>query len=92
MILRAGFASTQSWAAVAMLILLIVIFIGFLNHFSHMYFEGKPEQPASGPRINAWGVLPMWLALIPLLVLGVWWPSSLMQLFGDVARGLGVTP
>lgn len=92
MILRAGFASTQTWAAIALLILLIVIFIGFLNHFSRMYFEGEQEQPAAGPRIDAWGVLPMWLALIPLLVLGVWWPSSLMHVFNDVARVLGVLP
>ncbi|MDE2235143.1 MAG: hypothetical protein KGL13_00600 [Gammaproteobacteria bacterium] len=92
MILRAGFADGQAWAAVAMLVLLVVIFVGFLNHFSRMYFEDRPHQPATGPRVNTWGVIPMWLALLPLLVLGVWWPASLMQLFGEVARGLGVSP
>ena len=38
-ILRAGFERGFDWAVYAMLVLLIVIFIGFLNHFRVMYFS-----------------------------------------------------
>ena len=50
-ILRAGFVSGYAWAVYAMVVLLIVIFIGFLNHFRAMYFDGEEDgasKPAQG--------------------------------------------
>ena len=38
-ILRAGFERGYDWAVYVMVVLLIVIFIGFLNHFRAMYFN-----------------------------------------------------
>jgi len=87
-ILRAGFSGPNLWAAIVMLVLLIVIFIGFLRHFGAMYFGRQPESAPKGTIISAWCVLPMWLALIPLLVLGLWWPDGLMQIFMNIAHGL----
>ena len=52
-----------------MAVLLIVIFIGFLNHFRIMYFDaarGADDRPAP---MSRWCVAPMWLALAPLVVL-----------------------
>jgi hydrogenase-4 component F len=76
-----------------MLLLLIVIFIGFLNHFRAMYWESRPlgQAEAADPTINvnAWMTLPMWLALIPVLVLGLWWPQDLWRFFELVAADLG---
>lgn len=96
-ILRAGLASANAWAVFVMLALLIVIFVGFLNHFRAMYFGSAPPMvSASGPppdspgahTLPAWRVFPMWLALIPLLVLGLWWPQSFTQYFSAVAAQL----
>ena len=41
-LMRAGMASSNVWAVIVMLLLLIVIFIGFLNHFRAMYLEARP--------------------------------------------------
>jgi hydrogenase-4 component F len=96
-ILRAGLAGRNAWAVFVMLLLLIVIFVGFLNHFRAMYFgpglAGEPEgmAPQSGSSVahlTVWCVLPMWLALIPVLVLGLWWPTAFSHYFAVVAAQL----
>lgn len=93
-ILRAGFHGGYPWIAWAMALLLIVIFIGFLNHFRVMYFEGEPSRPAEvSARLSAWCIAPMWLALLPLLAFGVWWPQGFSAYFALVAHSLlGVRP
>lgn len=129
-ILRAGLASPNAWAVFVMLALLIVIFVGFLNHFRAMYFGAAPAAtilvtppsiPAAAPAalstgtsaklpmnasadvpqsahgegaahpLSAWCVLPMWLALIPLLALGLWWPQSFSRYFAVIAAQLAGT-
>ncbi len=92
-ILRAGLAGPNAWAVYVMLALLIVIFIGFLNHFRIMYFGHSSAtaatvrwQPAPGERL--WCVLPMWLAIVPLLVLGLWWPQACSHYFAVIAAQL----
>ena len=49
-ILRGGLEAHYAWAVAAMLVLLIVIFIGFLNHFREMYFSPGASQRPSGAR------------------------------------------
>lgn len=93
-ILRAGWSGAHRWAAIAMLVLLIAIFVAFLDHFRAMYLE-EPATPATEPSLRwgaGWRVLPMALALVALLVLGLWWPPAWQALFADIARGLGSTP
>ncbi len=93
-ILRAGLAGPNAWAVFVMLVLLVVIFVGFLNHFRAMYFgENRAAEAASGrwsrPRGTAfWCVLPMWLALVPLLALGLWWPRAFAHYFAAIAAQL----
>jgi len=91
-ILRAGMEQSRQWAVYAMLALLIVIFIGFLNHFRRMYFaNGAPVEYAAAslfPKLSAWCVVPMWFAVLPLVVLGLWWPDGLWKYFGEIAQGL----
>jgi hydrogenase-4 component F len=88
-ILRAGLQTIAAWASLAMAVLLIAIFIGFLNHFRGMYYE-PPERPdESHGRISAWCIVPMWLAIIPLLALGLWWPQELWGYFGQIGHALG---
>jgi hydrogenase-4 component F len=103
-ILRAGIAGPNAWAAFVMLTLLIVIFIGFLNHFRGMYFGyakngtdtarasvagARNERYSFKGKLSAWCTLPMWLALIPLLVMGLWWPESFSRYFAAVVAELG---
>jgi hydrogenase-4 component F len=66
-------------------VFLIVVFIGFLAHFRAMYFDDAPQQqvrPLSG---LVWRTLPMWLAFVPLLVLGLWWPRGLWEVFTKIS-------
>jgi len=80
-ILRAGFTPADAWAVAIMLVLLVVIFAGFLNHFRVMYFR---EASAVVPQTRAagfWCSLAMLLAGIPLLVLGLWWPAAFTTVF-----------
>ncbi len=85
-ILRAGFERGYDWAVYVMIVLLIVIFIGFLNHFRIMYFDAEARSEDRATPISRWCVTPMWLALAPLLVFGVWWPSDLWDHFMAAAR------
>ena len=79
-----------------MVVLLIVIFIGFLNHFRAMYFERRRGVDDDRPKpMSRWCVAPMWLALAPLVVFGVWWPSDAVGSFHgggpDLDRARAVT-
>lgn len=88
-ILRAGWSGGSVWAVIAMALLLIVVFIGFMNHVRQMYF-GDVGLPGPAPaRLSTWCLLPMWLALAPVLVLGLWWPEGLWHYFAAVAEQLG---
>ncbi|CAM5286829.1 NAD(P)H-quinone oxidoreductase subunit 2, chloroplastic [Aquamicrobium terrae] len=88
-ILRAGFSGGYGWVAWAMALLLIVIFIGFLNHFRVMYFGGARARPTeASARLSAWCIAPMWLALLPLLVMGLWWPQGFSDYFDLVTHSL----
>lgn len=98
-ILRAGLAGPHGWAAYSMAALLIVIFIGFLNHFRAMFFEPPAGEDGNGspagraaPDGNGfpglWCTVPMWLAFLPLLALGLWWPEAFTRIFQAAAEGL----
>ncbi|MGH6672014.1 MAG: proton-conducting transporter membrane subunit [Xanthobacteraceae bacterium] len=87
MILRAGFEANFAWAVYVMAILLIVIFVGFLNHFRIMYFAESTVDSVPKP-VGAWCVAPMWLALAPLLIFGVWWPHGFWSYFALVSHSL----
>jgi hydrogenase-4 component F len=89
-IMRAGMKPAFSWAVYFMAALLIVIFVGFMNHFRIMFYappiEAKPEQ-----RQSAWCIAPMWAALLALLVLGLWWPSGVWDYLNAIAHAPGAT-
>ena len=88
-ILRAGIGGKNSWAVWVIGLLLIVIFIGFMNHFRSMFFGLEPE-PNSSPtmQFNGWLEVPMWLSLAALLVFGLWWPSGMVHFFTEAGKGL----
>jgi len=86
-ILRAGLERGYAWAVAAMAVLLIVIFLGFLNHFRAMYFS-EGEEDGARLALSAWCIAPMWLAMVPLLLLGLWWPDGLWHHFMAAAQAL----
>jgi hydrogenase-4 component F len=91
-IMRAGLTAPFAWAVYAMAILLIVIFVGFMNHFRGMYYGEEAEQ-APRAAISRWCAVPMWLAFVPLLVLGLWWPAAVWDYLASAAHLLApVTP
>lgn len=86
-ILRAGFTVHAVWAAAFMLVLLIIVFAGFLNHYRRMYYTDVSDEtvvPVSGP----WFLVPMAAAGAPLLILGLWWPEVFTRIFDHVANML----
>ncbi|HWB51332.1 MAG TPA: proton-conducting transporter membrane subunit [Stellaceae bacterium] len=87
-IMRAGLTPTFSWAVYVMAVLLIVIFIGFMNHFRVMYYQCEPAEAAVVGRSSAWCTVPMWLALAPLLILGLWWPGGIWNYLAAAAQTL----
>ena len=88
-IMRAGLKPSFSWAVYVMAVLLIVIFVGFMNHFRCMYYA-VADGPAAKPvrNVSAWCAVPMGLALAPLLVLGVWWPADMWAYLTSIAQTL----
>ena len=89
-ILRAGLERAFDWAVYAMIVLLMIIFVGFLNHFREMYFGTESKSQTQLLPISLWCVTPMWLALAPLLLFGVWWPRALWDHFMNISRILAV--
>jgi hydrogenase-4 component F len=87
-IIRAGLAAAYWLPVVLIVVLLVVIFVGFLNHFRKMYFEGARKEVHGLPVISAWCIVPMWLAILPLCALGIWWPQPLWEHFLTVAAAL----
>ncbi len=91
-IMRGGFARAFAWAVYIMAALLILVFVAFLNHFRIMYYQPAPDLPAP-KRASAWCVIPMALALAPLVVFGFWWPQSIWDFFGTIAAHVqGTSP
>jgi hydrogenase-4 component F len=87
-IMRAGLKPSFSWAVYVMAILLIVIFIGFVNHFRAMYYGAETAAAAPDGKVSAWCAAPMGLSLAPLLVLGLWWPAGLWAYLASIAQTL----
>ncbi len=87
-IMRAGLKPSFSWAVYVMAILLIVIFIGFLNHFRAMYYDLADSAKAPTGKVSAWCAAPMWLALGPLLFFGLWWPAGIWSYLTSIAGAL----
>jgi hydrogenase-4 component F len=87
-ILRGGMASANPWAVWWMGVLLIVIFIGFLNKFRMMFFGPQPEH-APHLKLRAVHVLPMAAALAVVLLLGLWWLPPVWDHLAAVAAQIG---
>ncbi len=88
-IMRAGMRPSFSWAVYLMAVLLVVIFIGFMNHFRTMYYRPERYEGQQNVEVSAWCTVPMWLSLLPLLVLGLTWPTGIWNYLAATAQSLG---
>jgi hydrogenase-4 component F len=86
--LRAGLERGYDWAVYAMIVLLVIIFVGFLNHFREMYFDPGSRTQNQSLLVSSWCIAPMWLAFAPLLLFGLWWPRGMWDHFALVAQVL----
>jgi len=87
-IMRAGLRPYFAWAVYTMALLLIVIFIGFMNHFRTMYYRTAPADTPARGSLSGWCTVPMWLSLAPLLILGLWWPAGIWDYVTSIAQTL----
>ncbi len=87
-IMRAGLTPIFAWAVFVMAALLIVIFIGFLNHFRSMYYRPGAEDERRPAALSVWCAAPMWLSFVPLLVFGLWWPAGIWDYLASIAQSL----
>jgi hydrogenase-4 component F len=87
-IIRAGLSASKYFLIGLMAVLLVIIFVGFLNHFRTMYFESGEVASQEPAPVSPWCLLPMWLALAPLLIMGLWWPPALWDHFQTIAQAL----
>jgi hydrogenase-4 component F len=88
LILRAGFAGGQPWAAGAALVLLVAVFGGMLRAVNRM-LHGAPPEDVEGARLSAWPLVPVGVNLALLVLLGVGLPAGLTQALARVAAALG---
>ena len=88
-IMRGGLAQSFAWVVYIFAALLVIVFVGFLNHFRVMYYAGEPADADPPQPLSAWCVVPMAMALVPLLVFGFWWPEQLWTFFGSIHAQLG---
>ena len=86
--MRAGLLPSFAWAVFLLGVLLFVVFVGFLNHFRAMYYAPSAADAAPIGNVSAWCAAPMWLALVPLLVLGLWWPAGIWNYLASIAPSL----
>ena len=88
-IMRGGLAQSLTWVVYTMAVLLVIVFVGFLNHFRIMYYRNSPVEVDAPRPVSAWCVIPMAIALVPLVVFGFWWPEQLWTFFGSIHSQLG---
>jgi hydrogenase-4 component F len=87
-ILSAGFRQGYALEASAMLVLIALIFIGFLSYINDMVF-GKAQPAVKPGEISSLSVVTMGLSVILVVGLGVFIPAPLSDLLHQAAVVLG---
>ncbi len=102
LVMTAGFGSGQFLAGSLMILLLVVVFAGFLRHLVPMVF-GSPKRPGrfippdahpEGDREGILEAVPMAILVVLVVILGFYIPQPLQVLIRDAAQvlGQGATP
>ncbi len=67
------------WISVILIGALLLVFIGFLYHLSHMMF-GEPPQNAKKGEANIWTVAPLCILASLILLLSFWVPAIVQHI------------
>jgi formate hydrogenlyase subunit 3/multisubunit Na+/H+ antiporter MnhD subunit len=84
-LIRAGFATGRPWLMGAVLVLLAVAFVAFINYLNRMLYGAPPEGVAVGKK-SFWRIAPLTLNLAVLVALGLTLPAPLEALLNQSAR------
>ncbi|NOZ12999.1 MAG: hypothetical protein GXO69_05045 [Acidobacteria bacterium] len=88
-ILKAGFQQGNFPAAGLLLIFIAIAFFAIMNHISRMVFgTGKEECPVSGKTLPASCKATLIIAVIPVIVLGIYIPGLFHRLIMLAAAGM----
>lgn len=88
-IFRTGLTGGHSWAAVAGVALLAVIFAGMLNSVNQMLYGPPPAHMNHGDPLR-WPLTPLVINLILLLILGLTIPPALVEVLNQALKVLGM--
>lgn len=89
-ILKAGLAAEKYWAVGLLAFFIVVAFLGVMRQVNRMVF-GEP-QPASPIAVPVGALATVVLALVPVLVLGLYMPEALVRLLEAAAADIGGAP
>ncbi len=78
--------SNQVVAASITALLLVIGFIAIVAPFNRMSFSTPPEDGAATARVNRIVLIPAYLSLLGVVVLGVWVPGPLHDLLAGAAQ------
>ena len=78
--------SNQIVTASIVVVLLVIGFIAIVAPFNRMSFSNPPEGGAVAARINPFVLIPAYLSLTGVIVLGVWVPGPLHDLLAGAAQ------
>ncbi len=84
LILAAGM-KRYPWISIVTLLLMEVLFFGFLKHVSSMLFGEKPSEIKSGEK-NIWLIIPPFILLAIVLYLSLSMPTFLQQLLNGTVN------
>jgi len=87
-ILKAGMASGHYLVTSLLTLFIVIAFCGILFHINRMVF-GKPTDLAGGTTMATTNIVAMGLAIIPVILLGLYLPDPLCELLRFAAASLG---
>jgi hydrogenase-4 component F len=86
-ILRAGFGGPLLWPPILLIVLLVMIFIGFLVHIAKLVLGADPGLPPADS--CPWKKYSLIGLASVVVILGFWLPGPLFELIRDAARVVG---
>ncbi|MGH2442542.1 MAG: hydrogenase 4 subunit F [Chloroflexota bacterium] len=89
-ILWGGFQTGNALAAIIVIALLAVIFVGFLHYVNSMAF-GKPPEDREPSSTNPWIKAAFAISVAPVLLLGFYVPAGLSDLIHRAVTSVGST-
>ena len=81
-ILTAGFSSGNILASCIILVSLVIVFAGIVKHSTAMAFNSPPSGVGRG-EIDGWTVLACSILLVPIVILGIYIPNFLDNIFNQ---------